>query len=435
MTVTEASAASQRRFDEYIGRLASAMGHADRLAPLHLYCTGLLVTDGRKSVEPITARVAPDNVRQQHQSLLHLVADSPWDDADVLRAIRDYVLPPLVEKSRQLAGIVDDTGIVKKGKHSVGVAHQYCGQVGKNANCQVAVSLSLANEFGSLPMAHRLYLPEDWANDPERRKKCKVPDDIVFQTKLEIAIAQVEDALRAGIPLSVILADAAYGNDTAFRDRLTDLKIPYCVGITSSTTVWAPGTAPLPPGPYKGNGRPPTRLRRDADHKPVSVNALAMSLSKKAYAEVAWREGTKGRMKSRFAAVRVVPAHRDERRTEPRPEEWLLVEWPDGEDEPTKYTLSTLPPTATLKHLVRTTKGRWRVERDYQELKDEIGLGHYEGRGWRGFHHHATLCIAAYAFLMRERLFSPSGDSQAKPQVAAPEVPEGYRPRGTPDAA
>lgn len=435
MTVTETNASSQRRFDQYIGRLASAMGHADRLAPLHLYCTGLLVADGRKSVEPITARVAPGNVRQQHQSLLHLVADSPWDDGDVLRAIREYVLPALVEKSRHLAGIVDDTGIVKKGKHSVGVAHQYCGQVGKNANCQVAVSLSLANEYGSLPLAHRLYLPEDWASDPERRKKCKVPDDIVFQTKLEIAITQVEDALRAGVPLSVILADAGYGNDTAFRDRLTELKVPYCVGITSSTTIWAPGTAPLPPGPYKGNGRPPTRLRRDADHKPVSVKAFAMSLPKSEYTEVAWREGTKGKMKSRFAAVRVVPAHRDERRTRLRPEEWLLVEWPEAEAEPTKYTLSTLPQTVTLKQLVLTTKGRWRVERDYQELKDEIGLGHYEGRGWRGFHHHATLCIAAYAFLMRERLFFPSGKPQAQPQIAAPEVPEGFRRRGAPDAA
>ena len=435
MTVLEASAASQRRFDAYIGRLAAAMGHADRLTPLHLYCTGLLVTEGRKSVEPITARVAPGNVRQQHQSLLHLVADSPWDDQEVLRAIRDYVLPQLLEKSRRLVGIVDDTGVVKKGKHSVGVGHQYCGQVGKNANCQVAVSLSAANEFGSIPIAHRLYLPEDWANDSERRKKCKVPDDVVFQTKLQIATSQIEDALQAGVPLDIILADAAYGNDTAFRDRVSDLDLPYCVGVQPNTSVWAPGTEPLPPGPYKGTGRPPKRLRRDEDHRPVSVKDLALSLPKSAYTTVTWREGTKGKLQSRFAAIRVVPAHRDNRKTTIRPPEWLLIEWPADEKAPTKYTFSTLPPTVTLEELVRTTKERWRVERDYQELKDEIGLGHYEGRGWRGFHHHATLCIAAYAFLMRERLFSPSGQTEAQSQIAVPEVPEGFRPRGAPDAA
>jgi len=432
MTATDASADRQRRFDEYIGVLAAALGHADRLAPLHHYCTGLIVPNPsqRKSAEPMAAITSPTRVRAQHSSLLHFVGNSPWDDADVLDAVRGYALPALQAKQPDLAWLVDDTGNVKKGKHSVGVARQYCGQVGKQENCQVAVSLTLANDFGSLPLAHRLYLPESWANDAERRKEAHVPGDVEFQTKPEIALVQIGDAVRAGVPTGPVLADAGYGNDGKFRDGVTELRLSYCVGVQSTTTVWRPGEGPLPPAPPGPMGRPPTRLRRAPGHEPVSVKDLAKTLPEACFKIVRWRDGTKGRMSSRFAAVRVRPANRDDRRKEPRPEEWLLIEWPKGESEPTKYWLSTLPAKISLKELVRLAKLRWRIERDYQELKDEFGLDHYEGRKWRGFHHHATLCIAVYAFLMRERLFSPSSEPHTKPELAVPAVPAGYRPRG-----
>lgn len=435
MTVTAASVESQRRFDEFIGVLASAMGHADRLAPLHHYCTGLILPGQRKSVEPMAAITAPSRVGAQHKSLIHFVGSSPWDDGDVLAAVRGYSLPPLLKKSSEAALLVDDTGMVKKGIHSVGVARQYCGEAGKPENCQVAVSLTIANDFGSLPIAYRLYLPENWANDRVLRRKAKIPDEIVFLTKLEIALSQIEDALRSGVPRGPVLADAGYGHDSKFRSRVTELGLPYCVGVHSTTTVWPPGSGPLPPAPRGSNGRPPTRLRRAPGHEPVSAKALAQALPESAFQIVQWREGAKGKMKSRFAAVRVRPANRDDRRTTPHDEEWLVIEWPKGVSDPTKYWLSTLPVTMSLKELVRLAKLRWRIERDYEELKDEVGLNHYEGRGWRGFHHHATLCIAAYAFLMRERLFSPSGETAAKRRLAVPPVPESYRPRGSADAA
>ncbi|MFM2278452.1 MAG: hypothetical protein RLZZ444_683, partial [Pseudomonadota bacterium] len=415
MTATEASVERQRRFDEYIGILAAALGHADRLAPLHHYCTGLIVPNPsqRKSAEPMAAITSPTRVRAQHSSLLHFVGNSPWDDGDVLDAVRNYALPPLQAKQVDVALLVDDTGNVKKGKHSVGVARQYCGQVGKQENCQVAVSLTVANDFGSLPIAYRLYLPESWANDADRRKEAHIPDDVEFLTKPEIALLQIADAVRSGVPTGPVLADAGYGNDSKFRRGITDLKLSYCVGVQSTTTVWRPGEGPLPPAPPGPNGRPPTRLRRAPGHEPLSLKDLAKALPQSSFKIVRWRDGTKGKMTSRFAAVRVRPANRDNRRKEPHPEEWLLIEWPQGEPEPTKYWLSTLPARMPLKELVRLAKLRWRIERDYQELKDEFGLDHYEGRKWRGFHHHATLCIAVYAFLMRERLFSPSSEPGA----------------------
>lgn len=429
MKSREAITERQRRFDEYIGVLASAVGHADRLAPLHYYCTGLLVPGERKSVEPMAARLRPANVSSQHQSMLHFVGDSPWDDEDVLAVVRGHLLPKLASASSELSLVVDDTGIVKKGKHSVGVARQYCGQTGKTDNCQVAVSLSIANDVGSLPIAYRLYLPKDWAEDRERREKAKIPEDITFLTKNKIALLHIEQAVKAGIK-GTVLADAAYGNDADFRDAVTKLQLPYAVGIQSSTTLWPPDVDPVPAPTYQGRGRPQVQGRRAPGHEPVSAKELALRLPSKKFKHVSWREGAKGTMRSRFAAVWVQAAHRDYEHPKTRPGEWLLVEWPDEEKEPTKYWLLTLPRNTALKKLVHVAKGRWRIERDYQELKDEIGLGHYEGRGWRGFHHHATLCIAAYAFLMSERLFSPCGQIDRRTLFSVPELPEGYRPRG-----
>ena len=421
----------QRRFAAYIEGLAKAAGHADRVVPLKNYCTGLLLPGERKSVEPMAARLAPDNVRRMHQSLHHLVADAPWSDETVLDSVLDFVLPAMLQRGPVAAWIVDDTGFPKKGRHSVGVTRQYCGQVGKQENCRVAVSLSVTTETSSMPVAYRLYLPEVWANDSQRRKKTGVPSEVAFRTKPEIALEQIRRARQRGIPEGVVLADAGYGNDTAFRTQLTKMELPYVAGIMSTVSVWKPGHGPKPAPAYKGIGRPPRLLQRDRKHQPVSVKQLAESLPADAWKDVAWRQGVNQKLRSRFAAVRVRPAHRDDWRAEPHAEEWLLIEWPKGEAEPTKYWLSTLPDDISLTELVRMAKHRWIIERDYQELKQELGLGHFEGRGWRGFHHHATLCIAAYGFLVAERnRFSPSAHV-GHLQLPIPELPADYRPRGS----
>ena len=338
-----------------------------------------------------------------HQSLHRFVAKSDWSDDAVLAAVRGQVLPIIEKRGSIRALIVDDTGMPKKGRHSVGVARQYCGQLGKQDNCQVAVTLSAANDHASLPIAYRLYLPRDWADDPNRRNTAGVPDDVVFQTKPQIALDQVRATVANGIRAEIVLADAGYGNDTDFRDGITASGLSYAVGVQSTLSLWPPGKQPLPPKTWSGKGRPTSAIRRNADHQPVSAKQMALALPKKAWRRVTWREGSNTRLTSRFAAVRVRPAHRDYQRTTPRAEEWCLIEWPAGEPEPIKYFLSTLPATISRRALVNATKLRWRIERDYQELKQELGLGHYEGRGWRGFHHHATLCIAAYGFLISER--------------------------------
>lgn len=419
------------RFHAYIEHLSEATGHADRHGPLAEYCTGLLLPGERKSVEPMAARVAPAEVGAKHQSLHHFVANAPWDEAELLASVRTFVLP-IMEKSAPIrAWIVDDTGIPKKGKHSVGVARQYCGELGKQDNCQVAVTLSVAHDHASLPIALRLYLHETWANDDARREKAGVPDEIEFQTKPKIALGQIARAIDDGVPQGVVLADAGYGNDTAFRTGLTQLGLVYAVGVQGSTAVWAPGTAPLPKKEWSGKGRPTKRLQRDKTMKPISAKALAQGLPKKAWKIVTWREGTKGELTSRFAAQRVRPSHRDTLRAEPHAEEWLLIEWPEGEKEPTKYWMSTLPADTPIAALVDTAKLRWRIERDFQDLKQEIGLDHYEGRGWRGFHHHAALSIAAYGFLVAER--SPIPPSAPIIRALARSFPtqeENFRPRG-----
>ena len=427
------SEGSEARFAAYVEALGAVLGHADRQQPMHDYCLGLLMPIERKSVEPMAAVTAPAQVAAKHQSLLHFVGNAPWSDAAMLAKVGELVLP-VIERSGPIeAWIIDDTGFPKKGRHSVGVTRQYCGQLGKQDNCQVAVTLSLANRDASLPVAYRLYLPEDWAKDQELRRRTKIPEEIAFQTKPEIALEQIKTARAAGLPEGVVLMDAGYGNDTELRAAITALGISYVAGITGTTTVWPPGSAPLPPQTRSGRGRPQTRLQRDPEHQPISAKALALSLPKEAWQTVAWREGSAERLSSRFARQRVRPAHRDTELSQPRAEEWLLIEWPENETEPTKYWLATLPEEIAFDRLVDLAKLRWRIERDYQELKQELGLGDYEGRGWRGFHHHATLCIAAYAFLIAERgALPPSGPAFSAP-LARSAVPEDYRPRGAAD--
>ena len=424
-----------KEFERYIAHLSEGLGHADRHAGLKGYCTGLMLPLARKSVEPMAAGLEPQHVSARHQALHHFVAKSEWSDAAVLERVRHWVTPAL-----GLQGgcywIVDDTGFPKKGKHSVGVARQYCGQLGKQDNCQVAVSLSLASTQGSVPIAYQLYLPQDWDNDAVRRQAAGVPETQAFATKPAIALGQMRSALDQGVHPGVVLADAGYGDETAFRDDITAMGLLYAVGIRPATTVWAPGTAPLPPKPWVGRGRRPTKLRREPGNEPASVKALAMSLDSQAWRTVTWREGTNAQLSGRFAALRVRPAHRDYLHTGMRAEEWLLIEWPEGEKEPVKYFLSTAPDYASVAQLVFVAKMRWRIERDYQDLKQDFGLGHFEGRGWRGFHHHATLSIAAYGFLMAQRLtMGLSGEADVKKnfiQRQMPAVPEDFVPRGSP---
>src|SRR6202049_2932752 len=414
----------ESRFTHYVEGLVSVIGHADRAGPLRDYCRGLVMPGARKSVEPMAAITAPGRTAAQHQSLLHFVGEGAWSDEGFLAKIREMVLPQIERHGPITAWIIDDTSFPKKGRHSVGVAPQYCGQLGKQANCQVAVSLSIANHAASLPVAYRLYLPKDWAEDDGRRSKAGVPEDIEFKTKPEIALEHIRWACETGLPGDMALVDAGYGHDSKLRTGITELGKRYVAGIQPQTLVWKPGTR---------RGRAPKKGRRDARHT-TSVKDLALGLRAKAWRTIKWREGTNEWLSSRFARVRVSVASSHQAGEKPA-KEWLLIEWPEGEKEPTKYWLSTLPKNISFRDLVDAAKLRWRVERDYQELKQEVGLGHFEGRGWPGFHHPATLCIATYGFLISERETIPPSGPRSAALLPQPAVPHGYRPRGAPLAA
>jgi len=402
------------RFATYVDELTKVIGHADREGPLRDYCCGLLTTEGRRSVEPMAAVTAPARVSAQHQKLLHFVANATWSDERMLAKVRELVVPSMTRHGPIEAWIIDDTSFPKKGRHSVGVHHQYCGQLGKQANCQVAVTLSIANHHASLPIAYRLYLPREWINDASRRAKAHVPAVIPFKTKPQMALEQIRAALLAGIAPGVVLMDASYGSNSVLRQAITGLGLCYVAAIVSSVKV-----RPM----CKDNPQPPR----------VSVEALALGLPKYAWRSITWREGTNERLQSRFARVRVRAAPiRGEARFA---EETLLVEWPKGEAAPTKFWLATVDPNMSFRALIDIAKLRWRIERDYQDLKQEIGLGHYEGRGWPGFHHHGTLSIAAYGFLISERERIPPSEPYSAARIEKSAIPSGYRPRGAPDPA
>ena len=402
------------RFAAYVEELTGVIGHADRAVPLRDYCTGLLAAEGRKSVEPMAAVTAPSRVSVQHQKLLHFVGEGKWSDESVLAKVRAMVMPAIERHGPIEAWIVDDTSYPKQGTHSVGVHHQYCGQLGKQANCQVVVTLSIANHHASLPIAYRLYLPQAWIGDAARRAKAHVPAAIKFKTKPQIALEQIRAAHAAGVPRGVVLTDASYGSNKALRDGITALELTYAVAIVPTVKVR------------------PVRAH-DAQERRVSVKDLALSLPKQAWRTITWREGTNERLRSRFARVRVrvAPIRGAAKCTE----ETLLIEWPAGEAKPTKYWLATVDQKMSFRGLVDIVKMRWRIERDYQDLKQEIGLGHYEGRGWRGFHHHGTLSIAAYGFLISERETIPPSEPRPTAGLEKPALPSSYRPRGAPDQA
>jgi len=377
------------------------LGNAARRRWAEVYLRGLLLDGHRKSIEPMAGRLRAidGGGRDYEQALQQFVNQSPWAD----RPVRDR----LARRVLAAAGaggvlIVDDTGFPKQGNHSVGVARQYSGTLGKVANCQVAVTLQYATAHEVFALDAELYLPEAWGRDAARLAAAGVPEGLGYRPKWRIALGLLAQAKENGLT-GVALADSAYGDVTEFRQALDDGRWLYCVGISSTLKVVAADHDFGPVPQYRGTGRPPSR--------PVTVRAGAAAPSVKAWATaraaafrpVTWREGSKGKLTSRFAAWRVRPAHRLSAGQEPLAECWLLVEWPDGEAEPTKYFFSNLPAGTSLRRLVRTAKSRWWVEHSYKELKDELGLDHFEGRGWRGWHHHVTLVLLAYGFLVLRR--------------------------------
>ena len=382
------------------------------------YITGLLLDGERKSIEPIAARLVDraTNVQAMRQRLQQCVVVSPWDAGAVFARVArtlDRELPSVA------AFIVDDTGFPKKGTHSVGVARQYSGTLGRTDNCQIATSLHLAGDRGSGCIGMRLYVPEAWTTDRARCRAAGVPDTVAFAPKWQHALELLDHALAAGVRRHVVLGDAAFGDVTAFRAALTARGLPYHLRVQGGLVVWPPGTTFTVPARRGVSGRPRSIPRPAPRTSPVTLAQLAATLP---HRRVTWREGSRGPQASRFAAVRVRLAHRHSEGTGPGSEAWLLSEWPRGGAAPAKYYLSSLPPKTPLRTLVRLAKLRWRIERDYQEMKGELGLDHFEGRTWTGFHHHAALCAAAHAFLaLRRALFPPTTPAvDARRRASAP---------------
>jgi SRSO17 transposase len=421
--------ALDRELTEFVDPLWDGLGRSERRRALSWYVTGLLLDGGRKSIEPIASRLveSASEVEAMRQRLQQTVAFGTWSDDEVRRRLARKV----EERLPQLeAFVIDDTGFPKKGRHSVGVARQYSGTLGRVDNCQVAVSLHLAGEATSVCIGMRLYLPEEWASDRARRQRAGVPDEIEFHQKWRLALRQLDEALGWGVRKRVVLADPGYGDNGEFRTSLRNRELPYLVGVSGAHVVWPPEAHPqVPESPERG--RPRTRFV-DEVHPPESLATLAKRRGRRACRVVHWRNGSVGQQRSRFGAMRVRSAHDHLRSAAPGPEEWLLYEWPADEDAPTKFWLSSLPPDTPITWLVRLAKLRWRVERDYQEMKEEVGLDHYEGRTWVGFHHHATLCAVAHAFLaLRRALFPPANtsmDSPRRPPRASGDPPSSNRP-------
>jgi SRSO17 transposase len=390
-----------KKLSEFVDEMFAGMGRTERRQAMALYVQGLLLDGERKSVEPMAARLAEDASQAEalRQRLQQCVSASEWVDDEVRRrlALKVQENLPGVE-----AMVIDDTGFAKKGTHSVGVARQYSGTLGRTDNCQVATSLHLAGEQGSACIAMRLYLTEDWARDRQRRARVGVPSSVDFKRKWEIALGQIDDALRWGVRKMPLLMDAGYGDVTEFRQELTARGLPYVAQVASTLKFWIPGRAP-------------GEEHHRADDKPLTVEDIASFIGRELYRTVSWRQGSRNRQRSRFAAIRVRCARAHSRGAEPGQVEWLFCEWPKGEKSPTKFWLSTLPATTSLKKLVRLAKLRWRVERDYQEMKGEVGLDHFEGRTWRGFHHHATLCAVAHGFLALHRALFPPIQPEVDP--------------------
>jgi len=379
------------RLEQFLADLLEPVGRSERRHWGAVYVRGLLLDGERKSIEPMAARLPEGNA----QAMQQLVGQSPWAWTPVWERLGQRMTRELEPDA---AWVLDDTGFPKQGDHSVGVARQYSGTLGKTGNCQIAVSLHHVGAMGTTVLGWRLYLPESWTADVERRKDAGIPEDVTFKTKPELAMELIDQARAWGLADRIVLADAGYGEVTAFREALESRQLPYAVGIGPQVGAW-PKAPTITQRPYSGRGRPATRWVYGSQ-RPPSVKEVA--LKARGWKTIRWREGTKGWLTSRFLSVRVRPSHGYCEGAPPHKEVWLLIEWPVEEPEPTKYFLCDLPPSYTLRRLVRVTKCRWAIEQDYHQLKEELGLDHYEGRTWAGWHHHVTLTMLAHAFLTLE---------------------------------
>ncbi len=388
--------AAEKRLHEYLDEIGVILGNERRRASFATYVFGILGDGDRKSVEPIAARACadPEKIDAVHQRLLHFLVDSNWRDRDVRRAAADHIITALEEEEPIEAWVIDDTGFLKQGKHSVGVQRQYTGSAGKTTNCQIGVSLVVATNSEQAPIDFELYLPRSWADDPIRRKEARIPDDVPFRTKHELALEMIRRAIEDDWPRGPVLADAAYGDSSEFRKEIRSLNLDYAVAISAKTKVW----------------RADKIGRRYRDSIAVSDLAAELAEDPGGFRKITWREGTKTPLHARFCRLRVVPFHNDGIPAKKRERVWLLCEWPEGENAPSKFHLTTLPETMTRRRMVRLLKQRWRIERTYQDMKGQLGLDHYEGRRYPGWHHHVSVVLCCYAFVAAEcaRRFPPS---------------------------
>jgi SRSO17 transposase len=399
-------AAQRAALIEFAEEMYGSLARCDQRAKGEQYVRGLLLEGRRKSIQPMAARL-PDG---DEQGLQQFVTDSPWDDVPVRRRLARRMTAVI----EPVGWVIDDTALPKDGRWSPGVARQYCGALGKTANCQALVSVNAATDRASCPLGWRLFLPESWDDDELRRARAKIPEEVRHVPKWQLALEIVDDLIAWGLPRRVVQADGGYGDITAFRVGLEERELDYVVQVKGATSAQPADAVAVTPA-YQGRGRRPKTRYLD---KPVSLRDLVLAAGRGQVRTVGWREGDRGPLTSSFIALRVRPANGAQRDEDGAlPERWLLAEWPD-DNEPVKYWLSNLPVDTPMDRLVHLAKLRWRVEHDYRELKQCLGLDHYEGRSYRGLHHHLTCVTVAHAFLTCCRL--TRGDPHdARPQTAA----------------
>jgi SRSO17 transposase len=386
-----------KQLDRFLADVIGPLGRSERRHWAKIYLQGLLLNGERKSIEPLAARVVGADV----QSLRQFVGQSPWAVETVQRGLARKVVDLLAEPE---VWMIDETSFPKAGEASVGVARQYCGALGKIANCQVAVSLHWSTCEASCPLGWRLYLPQAWLA-PDKRAEGKIPEEIVYRSKNQLALDLVDQVLEWEVPRLPVVADSAYGNDFDFRAGLRQRGLQYAVAVEPGTKVWTSDPAQAPVAARKATGRPRQYPALKDLPEAKTLLEAAQELPRQAWHTITWRQGTKGPMRSRFAQVKVWATHGWSRQEHPaRVPEWLLIEWPEGAEAPGDYWLAQLGEQPVgLRRLVKTARSRWRVELDYRELKEELGLDHYEGRHWLGWHHHVTLVSMAFAFLRTEQ--------------------------------